>query len=66
MPSVIISPLQLVAQPLTHEAWAPYGEVIQAASDPSSMPAGIITNKITANPILVSISFSCCSKEHRS
>lgn len=53
MPSVLLSPYQLIAQPLTHEAWAPYGDVIQGANDASSMPAGIVTNKITANPILV-------------
>ncbi|KAK4053583.1 Allantoicase [Microbotryomycetes sp. JL221] len=42
--------LQLVAQPLTHESWAPYGDVIQGSNDPSTMPKHVITNTITANP----------------
>lgn len=53
-----MAPLQLIAQPLTHEAWAPYGDVMQGSEDPQTMPERVITNRITANPILVRSSSS--------
>ncbi|KAK4046132.1 Allantoicase [Microbotryomycetes sp. JL201] len=43
-------PLHIVAEPLTHKSWAPYGDVIQGSDDPLSMPAHVVTNTITANP----------------
>lgn len=48
-----MSPLRLTFLPLTHAAWAPYGDVIQGTEDPSTMPASVTTNRITATPILV-------------
>ncbi|KAM0785990.1 hypothetical protein ACM66B_006808 [Microbotryomycetes sp. NB124-2] len=43
-------PLHIVAEPLTHKSWAPYGDVIQGSDDPQTMPAHVVTNTITANP----------------
>lgn len=44
--------LELKAQPLTHEAWAPYGDLITGTDNLSSVPQRVVVNKITHNPIL--------------
>ncbi|KDE05928.1 ureidoglycolate hydrolase [Microbotryum lychnidis-dioicae p1A1 Lamole] len=42
-----MTPLQLKVEPLTHEAWATFGHVIQGAEDSSAVPRGIAVNKIS-------------------
>ncbi|SCZ94765.1 BZ3500_MvSof-1268-A1-R1_Chr12-1g03643 [Microbotryum saponariae] len=42
-----MTPLQLKVEPLTHEAWAAFGHVIQGAEDSSAVPQGIAVNKIS-------------------
>ncbi|KAM0755967.1 hypothetical protein T439DRAFT_320661 [Meredithblackwellia eburnea MCA 4105] len=46
-----MAPIILEALPLTHEAWAPFGDVIQGTEDPATMPAHVVTNNILVNPI---------------
>ncbi|SGY20218.1 BQ5605_C017g08534 [Microbotryum silenes-dioicae] len=42
-----MTPLQLKVEPLTHEAWATFGHVIQGAEDSSAVPRGIAVNRIS-------------------
>ncbi|SCV72932.1 BQ2448_6857 [Microbotryum intermedium] len=42
-----MAPLQLKVEPLTHQAWATFGHVIQGAEDSSSVPDGIAVNTIS-------------------
>lgn len=50
-----MAPLQITAERLTHEAWAPYGDLIQGGDSPAAFPPAVadITLEINANPIKV-------------